>query len=42
MTDLEKFANISMPRIFGTEGQTPMLMFYGLDCLAIRNDMATP
>ena len=41
MTDLEKFANISMPRIFGSEGKTPMLLFYGLDCLAVRNDKAT-
>jgi hypothetical protein len=43
MTDLEKFANVSMPRIFGSEqGQDPMLQFYGIDCLAVRNDMATP
>lgn len=40
--DLEKFANIALPRIFGNDGQESLLNFYGLNCLAVRNDLIEP
>lgn len=42
LCDLEKFANIAMPKIFGNDGDDNMLNFYGLNCLAVRNDLIDP
>jgi hypothetical protein len=28
-----------MPKIFGNDGEENMLNFYGLNCLAVRNDL---
>jgi hypothetical protein len=42
LVDIEKFANIAMPKIFGTEGEENMLNFYGINCLAVRNDLIEP
>jgi len=39
MQDLEKFANLALPVIFGTDGEESMLNFYGLNCVAVRNDL---
>jgi len=42
LQDLEKFANIAMPKIFGNDGDENMLNFYGINCLAVRNDLVEP
>jgi hypothetical protein len=42
MVDTEKFANIALPKIFGNDGDENMLNFYGLNCLAVRNDLIEP
>jgi hypothetical protein len=39
LQDIEKFANVAMPKIFGNEGDENMLIFFGLNCLAVRNDL---
>lgn len=38
MQDLEKFANIVMPRIFGSDGEEGLINFYSLNCLDVRVD----
>lgn len=42
MVDLEKFANIVMPRIFGSSGEDGLINFYSLNCLEIREDNISP
>lgn len=42
LQDIEKFANIAMPKIFGNDGDENMLNFYGINCLAVRNDLIEP
>lgn len=42
MQDMEKFANLALPKIFGTDGEGNMVNFYGLNCLAVRNDFIEP
>ena len=31
-----------MPKIFGNDGEENMLNFYGINCLAVRNDLIEP
>ena len=40
MQDLEKFANMSLPKIFNTERkeEADLISFFGLNCAALRAD----